>query len=106
MEFEYKIEDIVSSECYQVFRFRGIDKKHESKLMIELPLVVISTNRKDALFKVYVYVIDADVTFLVGKKTLKNWGSILNTRRNVLETEIDGVQKNYRMVPMRSLWCA
>ena len=27
-EFEYKIEDMVSSECYHVFRFGGIDKKH------------------------------------------------------------------------------
>ena len=33
-EFDYKIEDMVSSVCYQVFRFRGIDKKHESKLFI------------------------------------------------------------------------
>ena len=72
LEFEYKIEDMVSSDCYQVLRFGGIDKKHESKIMIELPLVVTSTDGKDAVLKAYVYVIDEDVTFLVGKKTLEN----------------------------------
>ena len=47
-EFDHKIEDMISSACYQVFRFGGTDKKHESKLTIELPLVVTSTDGKDA----------------------------------------------------------
>ena len=53
-EFEYKIEDMVSSECYQVFRFGGNDKKNKSRLMIELPLVVTSMDGKNALLKAYV----------------------------------------------------
>ena len=33
-DFDYKIEDMVSSKCYQVFRFGGIDKRHVSTLLI------------------------------------------------------------------------
>ena len=73
-EFDYKIEDMVSSEWYQVFRFGGIDKKHESRMMIELPLVVTSMDGKDAVLKAYMYVIEADVTFLVRRNVLENWG--------------------------------
>ena len=98
MEFNYKIEDKVSLNSFQAFRFSGIDKKHESRMMIELLLVVTSMDGRGAVLKAYVYVIEADVTFLVRRKTLENWGSILNTRRNVFETEIEGTHKNYRMI--------
>ena len=87
-EFDSKIEE--SSACFKVFRFGGIDKKHESKLLIELLLIMISDKGKEEVFIVKVYVLDADVTFFIGRATLKKWGSILNKRRNVLDTEIDG----------------
>ena len=40
--FDYKIDDIVFSKYYQVFRFGGIDKRHVSMLLIELPLLIKS----------------------------------------------------------------
>ena len=40
--------------------------------------------------------------FLVRRKTLKNWDSILNTRRNVLETKIKGAQKDYKMMTTKT----
>ena len=33
-EFGYEIGDMVPLECYQVFRFGGINKKHVSTLTI------------------------------------------------------------------------
>ena len=45
---------MVSSACYQVFRFGGIDKKHESKLFIEFQLMVKSAKGKDDVIKAYV----------------------------------------------------
>ena len=51
--------------------------------------------------KAYVYVIEEDATFLVGRKTLENWGSLFNTMRNVLETEIKGDKKDYKMMSTR-----
>ena len=56
-EFDYRIEDMVSSECYQVYRFGGIYKKYESRLLLELPLMVNSTNGKNDVLKLYAYVI-------------------------------------------------
>ena len=47
------------------------------------------------MVKAYVYVIEADVTSFIERKTIENWGSILNTRRNLLETEKDGMKKDY-----------
>ena len=70
-EFDLKIEDMESSACFQVFRFGGIDKKHESKLLVELPLIVMSNKGREDVLKAYVYVIDADVTFLGGRATIK-----------------------------------
>ena len=67
-EFDYKIEDMVSSECYQVFIFGGIDKKHECRLLLESPFIVTSTKGKDDALKAYVYVIELDFTFLVARK--------------------------------------
>lgn len=73
-EFDYKIEDMVSSACYQVFRFGGIDKKHESKLFVEFQLMVKSAKGKDDVMKAYVYVIEADVTFSSWKKDFEKLG--------------------------------
>ena len=67
-----------TSEYYQVFRFGGIDKRHVSTLLKQLPLLIKSLNGKEHLLKAEVYVIDADVVFLCGKKTLEQWGSNLN----------------------------
>ena len=76
-EFDLKIEDMESSACFQVFWFGGIDKKHESKLLVELPLIVIINKGREYVLKTYVHTIDDDVTFLVGRATIKSWGSIL-----------------------------
>ena len=37
-EFDYKIEDMVSSACYQVFRFGGIDKKMRVNCLLNFNL--------------------------------------------------------------------
>ena len=65
-EFDYKIKDIISSECYQVFRFGGIDKRHISTLFIELTLLVKSMNRREYVLKAQFYVIDAYDVFICG----------------------------------------
>ena len=82
MEFDYKINYMVSSDCYQVFRFGNIDKKHVSTILIQLPLLKRSMNGKEYLLKVQVYIIDADVVFLFSKKTLEFLGSNINMRES------------------------
>ena len=41
---------------------------------------------------------EADVPFLCGKRTLEKWNSKLDTKNRVLETEMDGEKKNFRMI--------
>ena len=36
----YEFNDMISTKYYQVFRFEGTDKRHKSKLIVELPLKV------------------------------------------------------------------
>ena len=57
-----------------------------------------SMNGKEYLLKAQVYVIDADTTFLGGKKTLEQTGSKLDIRKRVLETCIQGDQKDFKMI--------
>ena len=57
--------------------------------MIELPLIMRSMTGKEEIYTAQVYVIDADVAFLCGKKTIELWGSKLDTVNSILETEIN-----------------
>ena len=75
-EFDYKIEDMISSKCYQVFRFREMDKRHISTLLIEFPLLVRSMNGSEYILKAQVYVIDGDVVFFCRKKLESSWAQI------------------------------
>ena len=45
-EFDWKLENIESSTCFQAFMFARIDKKHDSELLVELPLIVLSNKGK------------------------------------------------------------
>ena len=54
--------------------------------MIELPLLLRSRNGKEYILKAMVYVIEADVVFLCGYKTVEHWGANLDIRRKALET--------------------
>ena len=53
---------------------------------IEVPIVVDKTNGSGVVLKVQTYMVDAKVSFLLGKKTLKLWNSKLDMKNNVLET--------------------
>ena len=69
-EFDHTITNLVSSECHQVFLFGGIDKRHVSTKLIELPLLVRSRNGKEYILKVMVYVIETDVESCVEMRLL------------------------------------
>merc|ERR1712240_931381 len=45
------------------------------------------------------YLVDADVPFLCGKRTMvEKWNSKIDTKNMVLETEIDGIKKDFRLI--------
>ena len=53
--------------------------------------------REDVL-KVQTYLVEADVPFLCGKRTLELWNFKIDRRKKVLEVDIDGERKEYDMV--------
>ena len=65
--------------------------------MVELPIIVQGIDREDVL-KVYMYLAEADVPILYGKRTIKGWNSTLDTKNKILKTVIDRVRKDFRMI--------
>merc|ERR1712112_668831 len=92
-----EIKDMKMQECNQVFRF-GPSKQYTSTVMVELPMIVKRMDGKDDVLKVFAYLVEADVPFLCGKRTLDNWNSKVDTTNKVLETMIDGEKKNFRII--------
>ena len=70
--------------CRQAFGF-GLGKRYVTLDMTEVPIVVEKTNGLEVVLKVQTYVVDAKLTFLIGKKTLKLWDSKLDMKKNVFE---------------------
>ena len=96
-----KIENLNREECEQMFKF-GPSKRYVSKEMVELPMLVKMTNGAEEVLKVAAYVVDADVPFLLGKKTMEAWKSKVNMVDKVLETEMEGERKDFRMIVTES----
>merc|ERR1712034_11181 len=54
---------------------------------------------KEDVLKVFTYLVDADVPFLCGKREMvERWKSKIDTKNKVLETEIEGKRKGFRIV--------
>ena len=86
------------SGYHQIFRF-GPSKHYVSRTMVELPVIVRRMDGKGDVLKVFTYLVDADVPFLCGKRTMvEKWNSKIDTKNMVLETEIDGIKKDFRLI--------
>ena len=47
---------------------------------------------------VQAYLVDADIPFLCGKRMMELWQSEIDTKKKILETEINGRQRYFKMV--------
>ena len=53
-------------------------------------MIVRRMDGKEDILKVFTYMVDADVLFLCGKRTMvEKWNSKIDTKNKVSETEID-----------------
>merc|ERR1712240_792446 len=96
-DHELEIRDIKTSECHQIFRF-GPSKQYVSRTMVELPVIVRKMDGKEDKLKVFTYIVDADVPFLCGKRTMVEKENLkIDTKNMVLETEIDGTRKDFKL---------
>ena len=88
-EHGLEIRDMTMQEFYQIFRF-GPSRQYTSNIMVEHPMIVKKMDGKEDVFKVFTYLVDADVPFLCGERTMvERWNSKIDTKNKVLETEID-----------------
>ena len=87
-EFDLTIEEMESLPCHQIFTF-GPSKRYLSKSIVEIPVIVQRNDGRDNVLKVQAYLVDADIPFLCGKRTMELWQSKIDTKRKILETEID-----------------
>ncbi len=97
-DHELEVRDMKASECYQIFRF-GPSKQYVSKTMVELPVIVKRMDGKEDVLNVFIYLVDVDVPFLCGKrKMVEKWDLKIDTKNKVLETEIDGKRKDFKII--------
>merc|ERR1712243_421505 len=97
-DHELELNEMKMSECHQVFRF-GPSKQYLSKRMVELPVIVRRMDGKEDVLRVFTYLVDEDVPFLCGKRTMvEKWNSKIDTKNMVLETEIDGTRKDFKLL--------
>ena len=69
-EFDLSIEKIESSTCNQVCKF-GPSKRYLSKMMVEIPVIVQRSDGKGDMLRIQAYLVDPDIPFLSGKRTLE-----------------------------------
>ena len=50
--------------------------------MVELPIIVNRLDGKEDVLKVFTYLVDADIPFLCGKKTIEKLDSKIDTKIN------------------------
>ena len=96
-EFDLKIEDLKSFECWQPFRF-GPSKRYLSVKMVELPVMVTRLDGKEDVLVLHTYLVEAEVPLLCGKRTLELWKFRLDGKRKVLEIEPHGFHKEFRVI--------
>ena len=83
-EFNFTIDQMSSTPCNQPFVF-GPSKRYVSTSKIDLPILVTRKDGKEDVPTVPTYLVDAEVPFLCGKKTLEDWNFQISGRDKTLE---------------------
>ena len=77
-EQDVGIDNMKMESCSQMFRF-GPSKKYISNQMIELPMVVSAMDGREEVLRLHAYIVDAEIPFLCGKRTLEGWNAKFDT---------------------------
>ena len=95
-EFDLTIEEMKSVRCQQPFRF-GLRKCYLSKILVELPVLVMRLDIREDVLIVQTYLVGPKVSFLCGKRTLEMWNFKINGRRKILETNVNEPKKKFQI---------
>ena len=83
-EFNLTIDQISSTPCNQPFVF-GPSRRYVSTSKVDLPILITRKDGKEDVLTVPTYLVDAEVPFLCGKKTLEDWNFQISGRDKTLE---------------------
>ena len=70
-EFHLTIEQMNSIPCHQPFVF-GPSRRYVSESLIELPILITRLDGREDVLIIQTYLVDAEIPFLCGKRTLKD----------------------------------
>ena len=98
-EFGLTIEQLNSVKCSQPFVF-GPSRIYLSESLVELPILITRMNGREDVLIIQTYLVDAEIPFLCGKRTLKGWNFQIDGRDKVLEitSRTDGSRMKIRMI--------
>ena len=71
-EFGLTIKLLNSFKCSQPFVF-GPSRSNLSESLVELPILITRLDRREDILKIQTYLVDAEIPFLCGKRTLGGW---------------------------------
>ena len=88
-----------SVRCQQPFRF-GPNKRYISKTLVELPVLISKLDRRKDVLMVQTYMVDTEVPFLCGKRTLETWNFKIDGKTKILEIEsrTNSTRKEIKMI--------
>ena len=98
-EFNLTIDQMSSTPYNQPFVF-GPSRRYVSTSKIDLPILVTRKDCKEDVLTVPTYLVDAEVPFLCGKKTLEDWNFQISGRDKTLEVTslTDGTRIQIQMI--------
>ena len=91
-----------STTCNQPFVF-GPSRRYISTSKIDLPILITRKDGKEDVLTVPTYLVDTEIPFLCGKKTLEDWNFQISGRDKILEITslTDGTRVQIQMIDMQ-----
>ena len=101
-EFDHTIDEMKSVRCQQPFRF-GPSKRYVSKTLVGLPVLLTRLDEREDVLVVQTYLVDTEVPFFCGKRTLEAFNFKIDGRMKILkiESRTDGSRKEIKMIDMQ-----
>ena len=98
-EFGLTIEQLNSVKCSQPFVF-GPSKRYLSESLVELPVLITRLDGREDVLTIQTYLVDAEIPFLCGKRTLEGWNFKIDGRDKILkiESKTDGSRMRIKMI--------
>ena len=75
---------MTTTPCNQPFVF-GPSRRYVNESWIELPILITRLDGRKDLLRIQTYLVDAEIPFLCGKRTLEDWSFQIDGREKILE---------------------